>query len=194
MGEDIRRGYGTNYTLDASLFESLVPSDCPAELVQLTLQCCSDEPHSRPSFKEITKLLKAVKNDCPRPTNDCRGYRESTQDSPPPPTRITKNKKSKQKQISTAAPPLPSPSIVNPTPQAKKKDKGFLKIPLTRPTPIVPEVIKPAMWTTCWDSPSIKPAIQNTNVRAVSANPLYQPVFAESPIHDHRGVWVHFEK
>jgi len=206
VGEDIRRAHNTQHGLDESLFESFVPKDCPAELLQLTLQCCACEPHIRPSFKDITKSLKAMKGSLLTTNSPVRCYiHESPPPSPPLPLRSKSNCK-KNSNSSTASPlsPVSSPllpsRVVHSVSSAKKKEKGFLRMPVSKHLTVTsPDTIKPTQWTSSWDTPSLHTAIKGDlgPQRVISANPLYQPVFSESRIHDHRNIFVgrvHFER
>jgi serine/threonine protein kinase len=204
VGEDVRRIHDTQYGLDKSIFESMVPGDCPSEFLQLTLQCCVCEPHVRPTFKDITKRLKAIKGKLESHTHLTENnFAWGTNYSPPSSPPILANRKGNQSssfQAPPASPILLLPSVVPPALLVKKKEKGFLRMPLSKQSHIThPDTIKSIQWTSSWDTPSIRPAIQEDfrPQRVVSANPLYQPVFSESRIHDHRNISagrVHFEK
>lgn len=57
--DDLPRSH-TDFSLDVSKLMPLVPEDCPPGLINLTISCVAYDPHARPSFKEITRTLKAL--------------------------------------------------------------------------------------------------------------------------------------
>jgi len=59
--ETVPRTSNTNYGLDHQEFTSHVPRDCPLELLQLAFLCTEFEPKNRPEFREITQLLREIK-------------------------------------------------------------------------------------------------------------------------------------
>ena len=55
------RDASTLYNLDYSKVEPYVPKDCPPDLLELALECCSKEPEKRPSFREIISKLNQIR-------------------------------------------------------------------------------------------------------------------------------------
>jgi len=204
VGEDIRRGPETLFKVDQSLLEGMVPHDCPPAFIQLALQCCAQDSNTRPTFKEVTKALKemvqVLKNMTDVRNRVVTACREERSLSPPPAHRAinTVNKKSAKKSNTENENLLKTGySVPPPDNSSKKKDKGFLRIPLLKHSPATSELVKPTQWTSSWEQPPIRPAMSDpTHYRGVnngvffpnnvSANPLYQPVFAESALHDHK--------
>jgi len=177
VGEDLRRVADTNYRLDEDLFQSLVPTDCPSGFVEVALQCCQYDAHIRPSFKDITKILKTlvlplnkqgltIRPPPPIVTGNTRG-------SGPPTSQLSSIKREEEL----------SPKLSNSasTDSPKRNRAGMFRAALPHFNPNINSPLdKPVVWANSWDtaiSPSPFPSLvqRPAMYNVVSANPLYQP-------------------
>eukprot|EP00013_Stygamoeba_regulata_P018838 CAMPEP_0177654604 /NCGR_PEP_ID=MMETSP0447-20121125/14432_1 /TAXON_ID=0 /ORGANISM="Stygamoeba regulata, Strain BSH-02190019" /LENGTH=351 /DNA_ID=CAMNT_0019158287 /DNA_START=217 /DNA_END=1272 /DNA_ORIENTATION=+ len=53
------------FAFDVDEFKRVVPTDCPQELVELTIACAEWEPLNRPAFKTVLERLKALQKKMP---------------------------------------------------------------------------------------------------------------------------------
>jgi len=61
--ETVPRTPKTNFGLDTTAYKTFVPADCPPAFLAVALKCASYEPQNRPEFRDITKMLRLVKDD-----------------------------------------------------------------------------------------------------------------------------------
>jgi serine/threonine protein kinase len=97
---NFQRGPQSLFAMDIPLIKSSTPSDCPPALLDLTIQCVSDEPSQRPTFRYIIQKLNEIRiNLVPA--------------SPEPPVPVTPPKSPTLKVPTLTVPPS-SPSAVKP--------------------------------------------------------------------------------
>jgi serine/threonine protein kinase len=61
--ETIPRTPVTEFGLDHAGYRALVPKECPKEFLEVALKCCAYEPKDRPEFRDVTKMLRKIKED-----------------------------------------------------------------------------------------------------------------------------------
>jgi len=61
LPSDFKRTAATQFGIDTLKLRDLIPSDCPAQLTDLVLECCSYAPHNRPDFEKVVTRLLDIK-------------------------------------------------------------------------------------------------------------------------------------
>jgi len=63
---DFKRTAATQFGIDIIKFKDLIPDDCPAQLADLVIDCCSFSSYSRPSFEKVVHRLADIQVLLPR--------------------------------------------------------------------------------------------------------------------------------